>query len=256
MNANIGGLNISTDYGLKNIVINSANKNPESISDSDFYIDISGWPRRPKGICVESVQMFSTQYTINQNNNLLRWTDSADEDHITELTKGNYTQASLATHVQEKLAADDTSASDVYSVTYDIRTGKMTFANDSANFGLNFSVKSRSAAGLLGFNAADISGAQSHIGNNVVNLANKYFTIHADAVHNTTYSAVGNLDDVIAFCPNDVLFGDIINFKSEFRKLYPVVTELNRIHIIVRDDSGQVAQLNGVPWSMVLVLTY
>jgi hypothetical protein len=247
---------MATEFGVKNIVINSKDKSPESTSDSDFYINIASWPRRPRGVCVESVQMYNTQYTIHQNNNLLRWTDSASVAHITELTKGNYTASALATHIATKMNADDSVVADTYTCTYDTSAGKITIANGTANFHLNFAVTSRSVGSTIGFSATDLSGAMTYTGQSVVNLSNKYFTIHADCVHDTSYSAVGNLADMIAQVPVDAQFGDMLNFQADFRKIYPVITEINRIHIVVRDDTGNIAQLNGVPFSMVLVLTY
>jgi hypothetical protein len=238
---------------IKNVIIDSRLR--DSGNESNFSYTLK-WPiADPLSYAVESVQLYNTSYTINNYNNKLYWTDSTPTAHTTTLTNGNYTASSLATHVTTLMNADNTGGG-TYTVTTDISTGKITIANSSSNFSLTFGTNtSNSVATALGFANANKTGSSSYTGEKIVKLNTKYYVIYGDIGSQNSYSA-NELVNVLAYVPNSVNFGDMINYQSELAKSFKLTEkEISRMKIFVKDDTGNIVDLNGVDWSMNIIVS-
>lgn len=238
---------------IKNVIINSRLR--DSGTENNFSYTLK-WPiADPVSYAVESVQLYNTSYTINNYNNKLYWTDSAPASHVTTLTNGNYTASSLASHVETLMNVDNTGTG-TYSVSADTSTGKITIANSSANFSLTFGTNTEnSVSTALGFNNINKTGAQTYTGEKIVKLNTKYYTIYGDIGGQNSYSA-DELVNILAYVPNSVNFGDMINFQSELAKSFKVTEkEISRMKIYVKDDMGNIVDLNGVDWSMNIIVS-
>lgn len=238
---------------IKNVIIDSRLR--DSGTENSFSYTLR-WPiADPISYAVESVQLYNTSYTINNYNNKLYWTDSTPTAHTTTLTNGNYTASSLATHVETLMDSANTGGGK-FTVTADTSTGKITISNNTSNFSLTFGTNtSNSVATALGFANTNKTGAQSYTGEKIVKLNTKYYVIYGDVGSQNSYSA-NELVNVLAYVPNSVNFGDMINFQSELAKSFKVAEkEISRMKIYVKDDMGNVVDLNGVDWSMNIIVS-
>lgn len=236
---------------IRNVVVES-NKRTSGTENNFTYNFL--WPvARPDTVALESIQLFNTQYTINAKCNKFYMTDRGGTQRVITLTNGNYTATSLASHVENAINAVTT---DVYSVSFSANTGKITITNPSGNFSLTFGTNTtNSCAYVLGFDNTNLTGASTYTGQNLVRLSTKYYLVYADIVSNNTYFA-NAVDSVIAYVPNDVVFGDLINYSPTLAKTFKVsVSDISTAKFYVKDDRDQIVDLNGVDWSMNLVVT-
>lgn len=238
---------------IRNVIIDSRLRDNGTVSNFTYSLK---WPiAQPNSFAVESVQLFNTAYTINDYNYMFYWTDSASVAHNSTLTKGNYTATSLASHIQTIMNTEDTSAGDTYTVTVPSVSGKMTIANDTNNFQLRFNTTTNSVAKTLGFTETAKTGAQTYTGDNVVKLNTRYYLIYGDVGIQNTYSA-NELTNILAYVPNNVNFGDMIDYQPELAKSFKVTEkELSRLKIYIKDDNGNLVDLNGVDWSMNIIVS-
>lgn len=238
---------------IKNVIIDSRLR--DSGDENSFSYTLR-WPiANPISYAVESVQLYNTSYTINSYNNKLYWTDSTPTTQTTTLTNGNYTASSLATHVETLMNTANT-GSGTYDVTADTNTGKITISNSSVNFSLTFGTNTtNSVATALGFENTNKTGAQSYTGEKIVKLNTKYYIIYGDIGSQNSYSA-NELVNVLAYVPNSVNFGDMINYQSELAKSFKLTEkEISRMKIFVKDDMGNPVNLNGINWSMNIIVS-
>lgn len=206
---------------------------------------------------MESVQIYNSIYTIDSRNNKLFWVDGAAAAHTTTLTSGNYTATALAAHIETKLTADNTNVGDVYTVACPTLTNKMTITNSTSNFSLTFGTNTaNSCAYVLGFTNTNKTAAKTYTGENVVCLGVKYLTVESDlCLGQNTYTSA-TLNNVLAYVPVNVNTGDLIAHSYELAKSFKVNrSELSRFYIRVKDDRGNTVDLNGVDWSMNVVIS-
>jgi hypothetical protein len=230
---------------IKNILINSADRNTGT--SSNFSYQLLYAITNPTTIALETIQMFHTQYTIDARNNKLYWTDGASVAHTSTLTSGTYTASALASHIETVINTDDTN-SDTYTVSFSTITGKITIACGS-NFSLTFGTNTNnSVAYVIGFANTNKTGASTYTGENIVNLNTKYYTVHCNFVDNCTYQA--NAVSSSWIVPASTSWGDLIVYSPHLAKSFKTnQTEISSIQIFVKDDKGNMADLNGVDWS-------
>lgn len=235
---------------LKNLVIDSSKRSSGTVSNFTYQLK---WPiTRPDTIALESIQLYNTQYTINNNNNKFYWTTRTGVVTTSTLTNGNYTAVSLASHIQDVMNAVGT---DVYSVTFSPITGKITIMNPSGNFSLTFGTNtSNSCSYVLGFTNNNLTGSSTYTSQNIVQLGTKYYVVYSDIVSNNNYDA-NEIGSVIAFVPNNVVFGEIITYSPNLAKTFKLrSSDISRLSFYVKDDKGNLADLNNIDWSMNLVV--
>lgn len=238
---------------IKNLLVNSKYRNTGTTSNFSYQLLVA--IINPKKVALENIQIFNTAYTINNNNNKLYWTDSASVTHISTLTNGNYSATSLCEHVETILNADNTGAN-TYTVTFSIITGKITITNSASNFSLTFYTNTlNSCAYVLGFNDENKTSALTYTGDNVVNLNTKYYTVHTDLLNTNNTHQSDQINSIIAIVPNNVNFGDCICYSPNLAKSFELnQTEISSIQFYIKDDRKNIIDLNGVDWSMNLVV--
>lgn len=238
---------------IKNVIVNSRLR--DSGTENNFSYTLR-WPvSDPISYAVESVQLYNTAYTINNYNNKLYWTDSTPTAHTTTLTNGNYTVSSLASHIETLMNAANT-GSGTFTVTSNTNTGKITITNSSVNFSLTFGTNTEnSVSSTIGFNNANKTSSQTYTGEKIVKLNTKYYSIYGDIGSQNSYSA-DELVNIIAYVPNNVNFGDMINYQSELAKSFKITEkEISRMKFYIKDDMGNIVDLNGVDWSMNIIVS-
>lgn len=238
---------------VRNILIDSRLR--ETGDENSFQYALKWSVLNADTISLESVQLYHTQYTINNNNNKLYWTDSASVDHTSTLTNGNYTATALAAHITTVMNTDDTSAGDTYAVSFSSLTSKISFLNTVSNFELTFGTNTTdSVAYTIGFPDTDRSGSPSYTASDVVRLNPKYYLIYCDVTSANTYKA-DESNSIIAILPCSVNYGDMCDYSSQLAKTFRVSNkQISRLKFEVKDDRGNTADLNGVDWSMNLVV--
>ena len=243
-----------TAIAVRNILIDSRLR--ESGDENSFNYTLKWSVLNAETVSLESVQLYHTQYTINNNNNKLYWTDSAAAAHVSTLTNGNYTATALAAHLTTIMNTDDTSAGDTYTVSFSPLTSKITFYNDTSNFSLTFGTNtSGSVAYTIGFADSNKTGSASYVAEDVVRLNPKYYLIYCDAIPVNTYKA-DESNTIIAILPVSVNYGDMVDYSSQLAKTFKINNrQVANMRFEVKDDRGNVADLNGVDWSMNLVVS-
>jgi galactitol-specific phosphotransferase system IIB component len=179
-------------------------------------------------------------------------TDRDGTQRTITLTNGNYTASSLASHLKDTI---NTVSTDVYDVSFSVTTGKITITNPSGNFSITFGTNTiNSIAHVLGFNNTNKTGSSSYTGDNVVRLNTKYYKIYTNILDNNTYTA-NETSTCIAIVPNNVNFGDLICYSPHLAKSFKVnSSEIASLDLYVKDDQNNIVELNGVDWSMNLVV--
>lgn len=238
---------------IQNLIVNSAQRS--SGSEAKFTINYSIPVVNPDAVALESVQLYHTQYTVNSNNYLLPFTTTNGSNINLSIPQGSYTSATLASAIESNMNAQALLNGDstTYYCGFDHTSHKYSFSN-TQNFSLLFSA-GNSIAPTIGFNSTDKTSASNYSSDYVGHLNTKYYLIYADITTNNSVDANGS-KSLIAYVPNNVNFGDIIDYKPHLSKSFKITkSDLSRINIEVHDDNDLLAQLNGVDWSMNLVVS-
>lgn len=111
------------------------------------------------------------EFKVDANNQCIDFKENGVDDLTAIIPEGNYTASELEAEIESRL--EDTSANNIdYTVSYDSSTKKFTIQNDGSLTGLNILWASgtntaNSASSLLGFDAADDTGALTYTSDNV-----------------------------------------------------------------------------------------
>lgn len=125
------------------------------------------------------------QFTVDANNKYINFQENGGAELTATLTEGSYTISELVNEIDTQLEAASTAGGNSYnySVSYDDSTKKFTIGKDSAGLtqldvlwatGAN---TADSAASLLGFTAADDTGALSYSSDNEIGEGTLHFEI-------------------------------------------------------------------------------
>lgn len=234
---------------IKNLLVNSKYRNSGTPSNFSYQLLVA--ISNPKKVALENIQIYNTVYTINDYNNKLYWIDASSVARVSTLTNGNYTATSLADHIQTVLNA----VSPTFTVSFSTTSGKITISS-TGNFSLTFGTNTvNSCASTIGFNDSNKSGQATYTGENVVNLNTKYYTVHADILNTNNTHQSDQINSIIAIVPNNVNFGDCICYSPNLAKSFELKqTEISSLNFYVKDDKKNTVDLNGVDWSMNLVI--
>lgn len=234
---------------IKNLLVNSKYRNSGTPSNFSYQLLVA--ISNPKKVALENIQIYNTAYTINDYNNKLYWIDSTSVARVSTLTNGNYTATSLADHIQTVLNA----VSPTFTVSFSTTSGKITISS-TGNFSLTFGTNTvNSCASTIGFNDSNKTGQPTYTGENVVNLNSKYYTVHADILNTNNTHQSDQINSIIAIVPNNVNFGDCICYSPNLAKSFELKqTEISSLNFYVKDDKKNTVDLNGVDWSMNLVI--
>ena len=192
-------------------------------------------------------------YNINsKNNNLqIRVYDNfgyLDTKNIF-ISVGNHTINTLISELKDKLS------SSLFTITYNSITNKITFTNSSYDF---FLMSSSTCLELLGFSSYGDIYAISKVAtsNTSVNLQSvQCICISSNFHSNSISSGNQNNGNALASIPLGNQPYSMITFENHTNhkvNLYSNV--LNPINIKLLDQNGNIIDLNGLHWSMMLQL--
>ncbi len=240
---------------IKNLIIDSSQR--LSGTCEDFVIVYPLPITNPETISLESIQMYNTQYTVNSNNYQIPFTTNNGSNVVASLAHGNYDSDSLASLITSTMtiAASNVGDTTAYTCYYNQTTAKYSLSNNTGNFNFNFNLALPTIAKNIGFSESLYSSNAAYVGESIGYLNPKYFVIYSDLMYNNSVDGNG-AKSLIAYVPNNVNFGDIIDYKPHLAKTFALTKkDLSRIKVQVKDDRGLPAQLNGVNWSMNLVVS-
>jgi hypothetical protein len=147
-------------------------------------------------------EYFYNPVIVDSSNNKIDFTDDLGAV-VATLTNGVYkTPIDFAEHVASVMTqASVGSGNDTISVSYSSSTGKYTLSSDGTTFELDFQSgpnTANTAAGLLGFDVADETGATSYESDSALDLSAPFTPDYDDADNIVVKSAelmIGDADD-------------------------------------------------------------
>ena len=216
------------------LLIDSRDRNQNDYPNPNNYqIDLIEEYKDILSISLISSNIPKSQYLINSNNNKLNFIDSNSNEYEIQIPIGNYTIDELTTQITNSL--NSTPSSDVYTVSSDSKTNKITISTGS-NFQLLFNggtenynnttrtiYKENSIGKLLGFLTTDLSGSNSYTSQNQYNLNGPtYILLHIDDLENLN-GIKNSIIDSYAKIPLDTNQNEYKFFKEH--NDYNVITE-------------------------------
>lgn len=253
----------------KIIRINSEERSdPTSTSSSDFvvYFPNVGELCGVNQIVVKSISIPFVQYNIkvgttaHTTTNTFTFFDGAVNQTIT-LPVGNYSISQLILALQ----ADAAAVAVGLAITLSPTTGHLVFTSTAPVTYLD-EASGNNMARLLGILADSGPAVLTFTGQGAIDLAvhpNLYFASRALSDGSAMISPTLGAIPVFATVPLvGVAWGDIIQYRAfhpEFEDtVYPSISsgkQLNSIDITVYDGDGQVVDLQGLNWTLVLKAT-
>jgi hypothetical protein len=177
---------------------------------------------------------------INSTNKILKYSiNNMDTTKTVILTEGIYSGSELATELNAKLTPD------ISSVTYDTKTGKITFTAVDGNFVLIFSSSindKNNLYSILGFSIGNYSSSSSTavIAPYTVNLdTDNYIIMKLDNAI-TNISNNDTINKSFAIIKNTILSDEFI--KKDFN---PPMNNFSKFIIEFNDYYGNLYQFNG-----------
>lgn len=239
-------------------VINSKNRrNPLTETSHNFTFSFNNNVTRITEIMIERVEIPFSFYVINSTNNVLTFNSGVDS--IT-LTPGNYTATTLINEMTTKLAvafAGQSPTVTFSSSTYKLTIGKTSafkvdciadIPTSTASYLLGFRVSSATATSVVADSAINISGP------NYILISSAFLTkpiqhkmLYSDSSYQNNFWAVplsASPGDTILESPNMPIR---LNSKTTIKS-----TDI--IDVQLYDDSGNYLNLNGLDWSIQLIL--
>ena len=271
---------------FKRILIDSRHKDPESLSDSDFYCTIPYPVLIPAGstLYVDSVLLSHSWQNVDvdqfQRIYVHEVVAGVTTPRILFLDAGDYNLSSLRTEVQAKLNSG-THLSGHYVVSES--NGKLTFTNNTtggdyakifgladinaddfpATFGTGLFYPLRPAAELLGLmksNSVQISAGTSLTGEFVDLQPHKRLLLSCPGLGETSYVGLRGSTDVIrSILVGNSLTGDVVQDSLNHTASgveFKADTVIQKLHFILRSaNSGHVLNLNShqISFEMVIV---
>jgi hypothetical protein len=196
-------------------------------------------------------QLPGSYYNINHSNNKLVYKIDGSLYQTVYLEPSNYNINTLITHIKSLIEVD-------FDITYSVSSNKLTIVNGTLiDFVIN---ESSTCHELLGFsitNHESVDGVL--ISDNVVNLfLIRTLQICSDNfILNNIDSFNPNNSNILASIPVSSSFNSIISYNNP----HDVHSEINNtrnltnLHVKITDQDANEIELNGVHWSITLLLT-
>ena len=196
---------------------------------------------------VESFSCFNSFYNVNSNNNTIVWNEN-ETDKMSTLTIGSYTGSQLASELATKLTADGV---EIYTGTYDSKTGKITISNPSLTFYLDFTTTNNHS--LFGFTQGVSNSGISLTSPNVCDLSPiKHIYMKINDNDTDIISSSNYFHASLDFNDNST-FGDVMRYKSKDSYL-PFILSFDRPTKLIKykfiDIDQNEIDFNGVNWTL------
>jgi len=251
-----------------NLVIDSRDRNTTAYpKEYNYQIDFDEAYKSITAIELVSASIPKTEYLINSTNNTIYFSENGGSLITATIPTGNYTEATLATAIDNAL---ETAGTDTYTVTVDTTlTNKFTITKSSGTLELFFDggeeqhgtstrtvYKENSIGPIIGFTATDLSGAATYTGQNQYNLSGPSYVLlkllnidNLDGVHNKSVSKS------FAKIPLDANQRDYKFFKSQsdyiVRKVFmPPLSRLSQLNIEFRNYDNSFYDFGGLPHTL------
>ena len=223
---------IKEDY----LLIDSRDRNQTQYPNPNNYqIDLTEEYKDIKSVSLISSNVPKSQYLINSSNNILNFIDSNTNEYEIQIPIGNYTINELTTQIQTSMNA--TASSDVYTVSSDSKTNKITIST-VGNFQLLFNggienyndttrniYKENSIGKIIGFSMIDLSGSNTYTSQNQYNLNGPtYILLHINELNNLD-GIKNSIKNAFAKIPLDTNQNEYKFFKES--NDYEVITEFS-----------------------------
>ena len=204
-------------------------------------------------LALKSCSIPNTQYNITAVNNIFTFSTLGVPASIT-LEIGNYTIAGLI----NALVADAVAVAVGMAIVVDTVTGKLEFTFTTASRLLSFAEGNIMATvtGILTGSLADVLLFQVSGLPSLVGLSNIY--ISCNELSGGDYmidAALGQLN-IFAHIPVTVAFGNIQHYLTSDQESdmldFPSDRNLDSLTIILYNDRGEVLNLEGLEWQMIL----
>ena len=236
------------------IVLNSKTANQylnNKTTDCIFILPKIDVKRRHKAyISVIDASIPYSFYNVNSTNNTLNYTLNSIPYSLT-ITKANYNIRTLISFLQSNLEPG-------FTITYNSSTNKLQFTHSTYDFSFS---NTSTCFELLGFEDnityySDSLTLLSTIGINLFTVRNVLIA-SSNFVLNNINSATPNKASIITSVPVDVNAGSIINYKNinNIKSLVHDIHNINTLHVQLLDQDADVLELNGLHWSLNLLLT-
>lgn len=236
------------------VFVDSAKRVVTGVATSASFQTILAKP--PRDVEMVSLIMFSinkTLYNVTAANQNLDFNDGVAQS--VQIPVGSYTAASLATQIAASMNAVSTNWSCAVSALTFLTTISRTSGTASLLFGSGSHAAS-SIASLLGFAAADQTGALSYTGTTAVDLAFPEFAFIkiAELGHESTTNGsltgftfcvpiVGNSGSVVFYQNTGSLYANTVRCNK---------TNLGQLTIALTDANNNPLNLNSGNWQMLL----
>jgi len=241
------------------VISSAARLSPNSSTSSNFTFNLNRSVSRITDIIVRSIQLPFTFYTVNSTNNVLTFNNNSLSITI---TPGNYTTATIAIELKSKM--DSVFGDSSTNVSFLNSSFKLTITR-STPFSIDAaaSVPASTFAILIGFKTSSVTDttATSDVvinlsGPNYIVIESKFLT---KAIQNKVTYVNNSYSDALVVVPVSVAPGDIISLIDD--PFIPIklnyqfsIKPTDIIDIKIKDDVGNILDLNGADFSMQLIL--
>lgn len=181
--------------------------------------------------------------------------------HNVALTSGNYGASALATLLQTAL--NTAVGGNSYTVTYNMNTYRYTITNNaSANFTLYWDVVNQVRGHEIfytyGF-SGQLTGSSTYVSTQAATASGTSYNYYIKSQALTmgkSYSYFQNrTDSVVITVPLNVPTTGLIQYNDQLGQRIPISnTNINTVDFRLCDDYGHLVNLNGLDWTITLVV--
>lgn len=220
-------------------------------TDCIFKIPIIEVKRRHKAhISLTDAVIPYSFYNVNETNDKLNYVLNEITYNI-EIEHANYNITTLIQYLTLNMDSG-------FTISYNSSTNKITFTHSTYEFTF---LDSSTCQELLGFIENVSYSSDSLILRSVIGI--NFFTIRniqiasSNFILNNINTATPNKASIITSIPVNCNMGGIINYNNinNISSLVHEITNINNLHIQILDQDGDLLNLNGLHWSINLLLT-
>lgn len=239
--------------GSSFIFVNSADRLYGN--SSNFTVNINdSLPNAEKDLSLNYLSINKSWYPINSNNNTFTLLGATGQavPYTATLLNGVYNATTFIAEMNTVLDALGVSGS-TFTPAYSSSTGKMTITSSNLT---EFSIVSNTKNNrYLGMSPSTTVSSASGVWTspNVIDLAGSAFV---DVYTNLPLASVNtrNIDHglLVRVYPTASQFEQIVYTKADFNYIRLLTDRLNQITFTLRDDNGDILDLNGTEWACTL----
>jgi hypothetical protein len=206
-------------------------------------------PTKNLFLSVDSVQIPISYYNVDYYNNTLVYSVNSGPILTVTIPDGNYNVNTLRSYLQSVMTG--------FTITYESLTNKYIFTNTN-----NFIFYSTSLCfEVIGFTEDINHSSTSNIlkSDNVINFYTiRNILVQSDnVITNNINNYIPNVASIIATIPvggvNSILsYSNFSNIKNSISSIH----NFSRLHIKLTDQDGDILDLNGCHWSILLTIWY